>query len=77
MPNNENISDIENRCTVLNHVAPRVRDSGIRQIFACGIGNSGKFCLWNPRSWNLEPVAWSPEFKTVLDFLAWEESWTR
>ena len=34
MPNNENISDIENRCTLLNHVASRNASSGIRDIFA-------------------------------------------
>ena len=25
-------------------------ESGIREIFACGIWNPGKFCLWNPKS---------------------------
>ena len=25
-------------------------ESGIREIFACGIRNPGKFCLWNPES---------------------------
>ena len=29
-------------------------DSGIQEIFACGIRNLGKFCLWNPKSWALE-----------------------
>ena len=54
MPNNENISDIENRCTVLNHVASRNAGSGIRDIFARVIRHQRKFCLWNPKPWNLE-----------------------
>ena len=30
-------------------------DSGIREIFACGIRNPPKkICLWNPKSWALE-----------------------
>ena len=34
---------------------PHVRESGFhREIFACGIRNLGKVCLWNPESWALE-----------------------
>ena len=33
---------------------PRVRDSGFRKIFACGIRNLGKFYTWNLESWALE-----------------------
>ena len=34
---------------------PHGRDSGIREIFACGIRNPGKFNgLWNLESWALE-----------------------
>ena len=32
-------------------IVPR---KGIREIFACGIRNPGKFCLWNLESWALE-----------------------
>ena len=31
-------------------------DSGIGEIFACGIQNLGKVCMWNPASWALESV---------------------
>ena len=31
-------------------------ESGIEEIFACGIQNLGQFCMWNPASWVLESV---------------------
>ena len=31
-------------------------DSGVGEIFACGIQNLGKVCMWNPASWALESV---------------------
>ena len=35
-------------------LSPHVRDSGIWEIFACGILNPGNYCLWNPESaWNI------------------------
>ena len=41
--------------TLLIFQSPHVRDSGIREIFACGIWNPGKFNgLWNLESWALE-----------------------
>ena len=36
------------------NIWPHVWDSGIRDIFACGIRNPAKFCKWNPESWVLE-----------------------
>ena len=30
-------------------------DSGISEMFACGIRNPGTFCLWDLESWALEP----------------------
>ena len=33
---------------------PHVRDTGIRDIFACGIRNPGRFELGNLKSWALE-----------------------
>ena len=33
---------------------PWISDSGIREIFALGIRNLGKFCSWNLESWALE-----------------------
>ena len=49
-------------------------DSGVGEIFACGIQNLGKVCTWNPASWALESVVhlelsgilqtnWNPESK--------------
>ena len=29
-------------------------DSRMREIFACRIGNPGRFCLWHPESWVVE-----------------------
>ena len=31
-------------------------DFGVGEIFACGIQNLGKVCMWNPASWALESV---------------------
>ena len=31
-------------------LSPHVRDSGIREIFPCGILNPGNYCLWNLES---------------------------
>ena len=55
--------------------------SGIRNLFAYGIWNPGKFCLWNPESWGLESRIqlhesgipqysindWNPESKSSTD----------
>ena len=30
--------------------------SGVGEIFACGIQNLRKVCMWNPASWALESV---------------------
>ena len=37
-------------------ILPRLRDwdSGIHDIFACGIWNPGNFELWNPEFWALK-----------------------
>ena len=36
-------------------------DSSIREIFACRIGNPGRFCSWHPESW---VVDWNPEYSS-------------
>ena len=71
--------------SVIDHKRPRPmirnRDSGIREIFACGIrilgfgirntaqGVRNPTNVWNPESitWNPESTAWN------LDFLTWGE----
>ena len=78
MPNNENISDIENRCTLLNHVASRNAGSGYPGHFCSCNPASGKillvesetleFGIWNPTN------DWNPESKfhqQRLEFSTW------
>ena len=36
-------------------------DSGVPQIFACGVWDLGIFFLWNPGLWNLEYNSRNPE----------------
>ena len=40
--------------TVRNPESKTVLDSGIQEIFACGIQNPGNICLWILESWALK-----------------------
>ena len=38
-----------------------------------GIGSATDKQLGIHSTWNLESMAWDPEYKTLLDFLTWDE----
>ena len=50
--------------------ATRIPDSGSWEIFVCGIGNPGQFCLLNPVSrWRLESRIQGPSSTTGIQHL--------
>ena len=38
----------------LDFISPHVMESGIRDVFACGIRDPGYSQFWNPQSWTLD-----------------------
>ena len=48
-------------------------DSGIWEIFACGIRNTGKFGMWNPESWVLESRIQHKESRIPLTIIGFTD----
>ena len=50
-------------------------DSGIWEIFACGIRNTGKFGTWHPESWVLESRIQHKESRIPLTIGFTDKDW--
>ena len=48
-------------------------DSGIWEIFVCGIRNTGKFGMWHPESWVLESRIQHKESRIPLTIIGFTD----